>query len=213
MMANRRHRSRSADIWPISPRRPSRRVIVTAIVTLVIAVASCVDHAVQSRGAGRRVEAAAVDKKSGTVSHVVDGDTIDVVMKPGGPPVRVRLLGIDAPEGEGPAASFGIAARNYAKARCEGKQVTLRLDELQRDHDKYGRLLAYVYLSNNELLNESLVRDGMAFTHRRLKCDLSRQFESAENESRTAKRGMWTSITVAQMPEWRREWMAERGLK
>jgi micrococcal nuclease len=212
-MAKRRHRSRSSDVHPISPHRPSRRVIVTAVVTLIIAVASCVDHTIQSRRDGRRVDPVAVDKKSGTVSHVVDGDTIDVVMKPGDPPVRVRLLGIDAPEGEGPAASFGIAARNYAKARCEGKQVTLRLDELQRDHDKYGRLLAYVYLSNNELFNESLVRDGMAFSHRRLKCDLSRQLDSAENEARKASRGLWKSITVAQMPEWRREWLAERGLK
>jgi micrococcal nuclease len=197
----------------ISPRRPSRRTIVTTIVALLLTAASCVDHKIHSRGIDKRLDAAAIDRKPGTVTHVVDGDTIDVLMKPGQPAVRVRLIGIDAPEVEGQSQSFGVAASNYAKARCEGRVVTLRLDELQRDHDKYGRLLAYVYLSNNELLNESLVRDGMAFSHRRFRCDLSSQLDSAENEARKSGRGMWKTITVAQMPQWRREWMAERGLK
>jgi micrococcal nuclease len=186
--------------------------MVVAAIALLVTVASCVDHKIHSRGTARRVDAAAVDKKPGTVTHVVDGDTIDVLMKSGST-VRVRLLGIDAPEVEGPSESFGLAAKNYAKARCEGQVVTLRLDELQRDHDKYGRLLAYVYLPSNELLNESLVRDGMAFSHRRFQCDLSSQLDAAESEARKAGRGLWKTMTLAQMPQWRREWMAEHGIK
>lgn len=212
-MAKHRRPSGRANITPISPHRPSRRTLVTTLSALLIAALSLVDHGCQARNARGRVDPAIADKQSGTVTHVVDGDTIDVVLKPGSPSIRVRLLGIDAPEMDGASESFGVASTRYAKARCEGKAVTLRLDELQREHDKYGRLLAYVYLSNNELLNESLVRDGMAFSHRRLRCDLSAQLDAAENEARKAKRGLWQSITVAQMPDWRRAWMAERGLK
>ena len=211
-MARRRRTSSRGRQTPRSLRRPSQRAIITAILTLIVAAASLVDHQCNPRGSPRS-DPVAVDKQVGTVTHVVDGDTIDVVVKGGEPPVKVRLLGIDAPEAVGDARAPGLAAAGYVKARVEGKPVTLRLDELQRDHDKYGRLLAYVYLPNNELLNESLVRDGMAFSHRRLRCDLSAQLDAAENEARKAKRGLWKSISVAQMPEWRREWMTERGLE
>lgn len=209
MARGRRARS---DIRPVSPRRPSQRAVVTTLTAIVIAVASLADHACNARREPHRVAPSVVDRKPGTVTHVVDGDTLDVAML-SGTNVRVRLVGIDAPECEGPPRPFGLSAAGYAKARCEGKQVTLRLDELQRDHDKYGRVLAYVYLANNELLNESLVRDGMAFSHRRLRCDLSSQLDAAENEARAARRGLWKSISAAEMPEWRRDWMAERGLK
>ena len=210
-MARRRRSSSRGRLTQRSLRRPSRRAIVTALLTLIVAAASLVDHQCTARN-DTPVEPVAVDKKTGTVSHVVDGDTMDVTMVEGEPPVKVRLLGIDAPEAVGPARQLGLASAEYVRARCEGKQVTLRLDELQREHDKYGRLLAYVYLPNNELLNESLTRDGMAFSHRRLRCDLSAQLDAAENEARKAKRGLWKTVTPDQMPDWRREWMTERGL-
>lgn len=212
MGKRRRRRSRDADITPVSLRRPSTRAIVTTIAALIVAVTSVIDHSCQARGRGSRVEPGAADKKTGLVTHIIDGDTIDVVLVEGEPAIRVRMLGIDAPEIDR-GGNFGNTAAAYAKARCEQKEVTLRLDELQREHDKYGRLLAYVYLPNNELLNESLVRDGVAFSHRRLRCDLSAQLDAAENEARKAKRGLWKTMTVAEMPEWRQEWMAERGLR
>ena len=210
-MARRRRSSSRGRLTPRSLRRPSRRAIVTAVLTLIVAAASLIDHQCNVRNAPP-VDPVAVDKKSGTVTHVIDGDTMEIVVEQGKPPVKVRLLGIDAPEAEGPARPLGLTSAAYTRARAEGKQVTLRLDELQRDHDKYGRLLAYVYLPNNELLNESLTRDGMAFSHRRLRCDLSSQLDAAENEARKAKRGLWKTVTPDQMPDWRREWMAERGL-
>lgn len=211
-MATRRRSSR-APLQQISLRRPSQRALITAAATLIVAAASLVDHQCVHRTTKTTPDPVAIDKQAGTVTHVVDGDTIDVVVKQGEPAVRVRLLGIDAPEVEGPSKQLGLAASQYAKARCEGQQVTLRLDELQREHDKYGRMLAYVYLPNSELLNASLVRDGMAFSHRKLRCDLSAQLDAAENEARGAKRGLWKTVTPEQMPQWRRDWMSEHGLK
>lgn len=41
--------------------------------------------------------AAAQERYPATVSHVVDGDTLDAQVS-GGPALRVRLIGIDTPE-------------------------------------------------------------------------------------------------------------------
>lgn len=202
-------------------RRPTNRQIALAVITLVTVIASCVDHALRDRRspttsfthpARTGDDHARYDRRPGTVAHVVDGDTLDVDLGDG-ETIRVRLLGIDAPESQGPSIEFGRQATSYATARVEGKAITLRLDELARPRDKYQRLLAYVYLADNDMLNDALVRDGWAFAHREYPCDFSGQFEASENAARAARRGMWKTITVGQMPEWRRKWMAKRGLK
>jgi len=152
---------------------------------------------------------AAYDKKPARVDRVVDGDTLDLDV--GGREVKVRLLGIDTPEMTGPAKEFGAAAKRYAEGRVSGRDVTLNLDE-QATRDKYGRLLAYVYLGN-EMLNEALVRDGQAFAYRPVDCQFLDHFVQVEQQARTQKRGLWRSITREQMPEWRQRYMEKQGIE
>jgi len=86
-----------------------------------------------------------------TVTYVVDGDTIEVLIKslptpaPSGLSVgrtiRVRYIGVDAPE---LADANGINATDLNAALVQNKTVYLELDETK--YDNYGRLLAYVYL-------------------------------------------------------------------
>src|SRR6478736_10164365 len=98
-----------------------------------------------------------------TVSRVVDGDTVWV--RAGSRSLDVRLLGIDTPETvdpHRPVGCFGPEASAYAKHLLTGGRVRLIYDhEL---HDRYGRFLAYVWLSGSRPLfvNADLVRRGYA---------------------------------------------------
>ena len=150
---------------------------------------------------------AAFDQKSFVVRHVVDGDTLDIEPPDGGPRTKVRLIGVDAPEFN---AYWFDAATQYATARADEKPVTVRL-EPTRTRDKYGRLLAYVYLSDRESLNLALVRDGQAYADRRFKHTMASQFEQAENGARKKGTGLWNDVRDEQMPEWRQRWLAERA--
>jgi endonuclease YncB( thermonuclease family) len=152
------------------------------------------------------------DKQSFVVMHVVDGDTIDVASALGAKYTRVRLLGIDAPElhgDDGQPQFWAESATKYAAARSDHKTVTLKLEPTET-RDRYGRLLAYVYLSDAEMLNLSLVRDGQAYADRRFRHTMRPQFEQTENAARKKGTGLWKEVKVAQMPAWRQRWMEDR---
>lgn len=95
------------------------------------------------------------------VIRVVDGDTF--VVKYNGKEEKVRLIGVDTPESVHPDETknteFGNKVSNYTKQMLEGKQVELEFDVESRD--KYGRLLAYVYL-DGQMYNKMLLEKGYA---------------------------------------------------
>jgi micrococcal nuclease len=98
-----------------------------------------------------------------SIKKVVDGDTFWIAdgSKKG---IKVRLLGIDAPEsrktGRKEIGYYGAEAKAYLKRRLLGQQVRLAYD-VQR-YDKYHRTLAYVYLEDGTFLNEELIKEGYA---------------------------------------------------
>ena len=98
-----------------------------------------------------------------TLERVIDGDTIDVLVD--GREERVRLLGIDTPETkvEGqPPECYGPEAATFT-ASLLPVGTTLRLTRDVVGRDDYGRILAYVYRSEDGLLvNEALLREGYA---------------------------------------------------
>jgi micrococcal nuclease len=104
------------------------------------------------------------------VTHVVDGDTIDVRM-PDGSDEAVRYIGIDTPETvkpDTPVQCGGPEAHTVNERLVGGRTVTLRFDAERRD--VYDRLLAYVYLPGAGaggrplFVNAELVRRGLART-------------------------------------------------
>jgi endonuclease YncB( thermonuclease family) len=100
------------------------------------------------------------DSRAGLVERVVDGDTIVVQLRTGRAE-KVRVLGIDAPEaGTCWAAQATAATRRLA----DGKHVTLIGDATQATRDRYGRLLAYVWLAGGRDLGFQLVAGGYAKT-------------------------------------------------
>src|SRR5215211_2721364 len=105
---------------------------------------------------------------SARVTHVVDGDTIDVELADGSDDT-VRYIGIDTPETvkpDTPVQCGGPRAHEVNDRLVYGKTVTLRFDAERRD--VYGRLLAYVYLRRPGqrplFVNAELARRGLART-------------------------------------------------
>ena len=128
--------------------------------------------------------------REATVVHVDDGDTIDVRVD--GRAERVRYIGIDAPEiahdGVG-GARGGEAATRLNRALLGGRHVRLELDRERRD--RYGRLLAYVWVGD-AMINVEMVRRGYA---RVLTIPpnvrYERWFARAEAEAQAAHLGLW----------------------
>jgi len=127
-----------------------------------------------------------------TVVRIVDGDTIRVQLN--GREEKVLYIGMDTPEthhprrGEEPG---GREATAVNRRLVEGKTVLLELDVQERD--RYGRLLAYVYV-DGLMVNAELVRLGYAqvmtvppnVKHASL-------FVKLQREAREANRGLWAS--------------------
>jgi len=123
------------------------------------------------------------------VVKVVDGDTIDVERAKGEGRIRVRYIGIDAPELKEP--SFGQEAKRFNQGLVAGKMIRLAFDEER--YDRYGRLLAYVWVGST-FVNAELIKAGLATAIGRppnLK-HLS-LFLRLEDEARKKKKGIWRS--------------------
>ena len=128
------------------------------------------------------------DNKTHIVSEIVDGDTI--VVDKG---VRVRLLGIDAPE---KGKCFDNEATDKLAELVAGNELELRKDE--SGEDNYGRLLRYVFVKNDDpsadnlFVNVEMVRGGFARVMyvKPNKMYLAR-LQSAEREARADGVGMW----------------------
>jgi micrococcal nuclease len=125
-----------------------------------------------------------------TVTRVYDGDTIEALVA--GRSEKIRYIGIDTPEMDDSRPAVLDMARDAARANRElvgGRTVRLELDVQERD--RYGRLLAYVWLGDT-LVNEWLVRQGYAAA-RSFPPNLRHQgrLDEAQREAARADRRLW----------------------
>ncbi|MCX8164529.1 MAG: thermonuclease family protein [Aquificaceae bacterium] len=141
-----------------------------------------------------------------TVIRVVDGDTFQCRLD-SGEEVKVRLVGIDTPESSpnpkahrdversGRAMKEGLRMGKLARGVTEslltqGKRVSLEFD-VQRT-DRYGRLLAYVWLPDGRMLNELLVREGYAQVYTiPPNVKYQERLLSAQRKAREEGKGLW----------------------
>lgn len=96
----------------------------------------------------------ALEGEVGTVTRVVDGDTIEVEIDD--VVYDVRYVGVNTPERDEPCYGDATAAN---RDLVQGQQVRLVQDE--SDTDRFDRLLRYVYVGDT-FVNEELVRQGYA---------------------------------------------------
>jgi len=146
-----------------------------------------------------------IERQPATVRKVLDGDTIEVVL--GGRTERVRLIGVDTPEAhESPKLdrlvaggqdraqilALGRQATAFTRARLLGRSVEVEVDIEPRD--RFGRLLAYVWLPDGTLFNATLLEAGQA---RLLTIPPNvryvERFRPLERQAREAHRGLWAS--------------------
>ena len=127
------------------------------------------------------------------IASVVDGDTIKVRMND--KIETIRLIGIDTPETvhpSKPVQCFGREASNKTKGLLTGKKVRVEKDESQGERDKYGRLLAYVFLENGTNVNTALISDGFAYEYTyNVPYKYQSEFKKAESDAKLNKRGLW----------------------
>jgi len=126
------------------------------------------------------------------VRDVIDGDTVRL-----SDGRLVRYLGIDAPEARRRVGEEWVEdPEPFSRAATEANRLlvggrTIRLEYDVNPTDRYGRLLAYVYV-DGEMVNEALVREGLAVLltippnvkH-------TERLRQAQEEARRAARGIW----------------------
>lgn len=127
------------------------------------------------------------------VTRVIDGDTVRVKIK--GFRETVRYIGVDTPESVKPDTPVQCYSKEASRKNRElvgSEWVRLVFDRERQD--RYGRLLAYVYLtgSNKDLVNAELLKGGYAklltippnTKHKA-------QFSNLESKAQLGKRGLW----------------------
>jgi micrococcal nuclease len=131
------------------------------------------------------------------VTKVTDGDTLHINMD--GRDEVVRLIGINTPETvdpRRPVQCFGKEASIRMKELAGGKIVRLEYDETQSIRDAYDRLLAYVYLEDNQMLNRKMIAEGYAYEYTYLKpYKYQKEFRQLQTLARTSERGLWAPTT------------------
>lgn len=127
---------------------------------------------------------------------VKDGDSIEV--RHNGEIERIRLYGIDTPEYRQP---YSREAKRRSTQLLHGRTARITV----MDKDKYGRTVAMVE-SGGSLINEILVREGLAwvhvwFCHRKPECV---KWKRLEREAREGKRGLWRGKDPEPPWEWKK---------
>jgi len=123
------------------------------------------------------------------VKWVADGDT--VILTDGR---RLRYLGINCPEtahDREPAEPFGAAAR-----RMNQKLVaagTIRF--VAAGKDRYGRILAAVFLTDGTFVNGELVAAGLAYVLPGVESEpFAELLLAAQREAMDAGKGLWAAL-------------------
>ena len=110
------------------------------------------------------------------INRVVDGDTIDVTIDLGFDlykKERVRVAGVDTPEKRTrdlEEKALGYDATNWLKDALDGAiagddDLIIRT-ELDGGVGKYGRLLGWLYIGDEEVsLNEQMIEQGYAWAY------------------------------------------------
>lgn len=130
------------------------------------------------------------------VKAILDGDSFETTDG-----VKVRLLGVDAPDIE-TSACFSSEATTHLQSLL-GPPRSVRLVYDTSRTDRFGRTLAYVYRQPDGLfINLALAQDGFMF-ELKVEPNTSHAAElaAAVGDARTARRGLWatcqTSTTAA----------------
>jgi endonuclease YncB( thermonuclease family) len=136
----------------------------------------------------------------GLVARVADGDTVTVIT-PNQTKLRVRMLGIDAPETptgtKFPGQPYGPEAEAYLKQRVEVKRVRVEIYGV----DRYQRLLATIFVDGRDI-NLAMIAVGLAEVYQGPESGnpYKAHYQAAEHAARSARNGMWVQGDAYESP-------------
>ncbi len=174
-----------------------RATLITTILTAAICAAVSLIYT-QTK-AFKLPELPAITPGFYAVTHVTDGDTIEVNMD--GKAEKVRMIGVDTPETKKPNAPvqcYGPEASDFAHKTLTGKSVRLEADPNDDNRDRYGRLLRYVYLQDGSLFEEALISQGYGFAYVSFPFNKKSEFSKLQDSARAANIGVWARCTPKQ---------------
>jgi len=186
----------------ISLKIKTKKVFWTVVLLLAIFVAKLaglpIDFLFDGEKTRQTTDQADLTEGVYDVERCVDGDTF---ILSNASRTRIRLIGADTPETVKPNSSiepFGLEASEFTKVAIarNGNKVRITFDGTKID--RYGRTLAMVWLDEGDtLLNEELIRVGLA--RAQLQYNYSREmkyrFQTAEDQAKREKRGIWSLTT------------------
>lgn len=137
-----------------------------------------------------------------TVARVADGDTFTTRERG-----TIRMIGVDTPETVKPGTAvqcFGPQASAHLKATLRPGLTVRLVYEAGPDGtpdprrgarvDRFGRTLAYVFLTDGTFLNQALVEQGYARArYYPPNDDHRRDFAAAQAKAQQARRGLWAA--------------------
>lgn len=129
------------------------------------------------------------------VIRIIDGDTMEVLYDER--PIKIRLAHIDCPEKRG-KQPFGNKAKLALSDLCFGQMVTVEGD----NYDRYKRLIAVIINNKKQIVNQEMVKQGMAWHFTRYSTDAV--YDQLEAEARHNKVGLWQDLNPTPPWNWRK---------
>lgn len=168
-------------------RRFLRKRFIVPLIGVIAASGGYVAH-----GHSAEISATSGNLVAARTLRVIDGDT--AVFNIAGRKTTVRFIGVNTPETvkpNSPVECFGEQASAFTSSNLTDKSVYLELDPSQSKYDRYGRMLAYVWLGKT-LYNLELIEEGYAYEATYAgPYRYQAEFKDAEKDARDHNRGLW----------------------
>jgi len=196
-------------VWKSSSSRTAARRgrrLPAALTLVLLLVGSLV--AWNAKGKERRPQAPAHPVRSaeatgfleGRVVGISDGDTL-TLLDASEQSIKVRLLGIDAPE---KAQPFGKVAKQVLSDKIFHQTVRVQV----KSRDRYGRTLGKV-LRDGVDINLAMLQEGLVWHYKHYADDQfpgdAQRYAQAEAEARKAKLGLWGYDRPVEPWSWRQD--------
>lgn len=153
----------------------------------------------------------------GRVVKVADGDTVTVVSQDG-LKLKIRLLGIDAPETQ---QAHGHAAKDWLTKTTLGKSIAVDIT----DTDRYGRKVGKLLAQDEDCVQENcpydvdvnlrLIKLGHAWWYEAYQNNQTMVdrtlYKNAQNTARQSRLGLWNAANPTEPWAWRKQQREQRN--
>jgi micrococcal nuclease len=130
--------------------------------------------------------------------QVIDGDTIHIHKKGEKEKIRIRFIGIDAPEifyeKEKEDDCFAKEAKEKLASLLEKEEsIFIEFDIKQEKEDVYGRLLGYLETKEIPDIGLLLLEEGFVkeYTFKNIPYTKQEEYKNAQKSAKENKRGLW----------------------